>query len=69
VRVAQLFGAAEALRAVLGAPLPPVQRADYDRAAAAARALIGEDSFTQAMTAGRAMTLEQAIDIALDEKI
>jgi predicted ATPase/DNA-binding CsgD family transcriptional regulator len=58
---AQLWGAAEALREVMGAPIPPVYRADYERAVAAARAQLGEKAFAAAWAQGRSMTPEQAL--------
>jgi hypothetical protein len=64
-RSAQLFGAAEALREVLGhRPTPQVQ-ADYDRRLASTRSGLGEAAFGAAWAEGRAMTLEQAIEYAL----
>jgi hypothetical protein len=60
-RAARLFGAAEALREALGAPLPPVERAHYDRSVAATRAALGEEAFAAAWAEGRALSLEQAI--------
>jgi predicted ATPase/DNA-binding XRE family transcriptional regulator len=66
-RAARLFGAAEALRETAGTPLPPVNRADYARDVAAARAHIGEDAFAAAWAAGRALSLERAIADVLDE--
>jgi predicted ATPase/DNA-binding CsgD family transcriptional regulator len=58
---AQLWGAAESLREVMGAPIPPVYRADYERAVAAARAQLGEKAFAAAWAEGRTMTPEQAL--------
>jgi len=58
---AQLWGAAQALREALGAPLPPVERADYERVVAAAREQLEERSFTAAWAQGRRMTPEQAL--------
>jgi hypothetical protein len=66
-RAAQLFGAAEALREAIGAPLPSIDRADYDRSVAAARVVLGEEAFLAAWAAGRAMTMEQAVAYALEE--
>jgi tetratricopeptide (TPR) repeat protein len=60
-RAARLFGAAETLRAALGAPLPPADRPYYDRMVGTARSAIGEDQFSAAWGEGRAMTLEQAV--------
>jgi predicted ATPase len=66
-RAALIFGAAEALREVLGAPLTPSDRAEYDRYVAAARAALDEAAFAAAWAEGRALPLDQAIAIALDE--
>jgi predicted ATPase/DNA-binding SARP family transcriptional activator len=64
-RAAQLAGAADALRQAISSPLPPVERTEYDRTVAGASALLGEEGFASAWTAGRGMTLEQAIAAAL----
>jgi non-specific serine/threonine protein kinase len=64
-RAARLFGAAEALRGVLGAPLPPGDRARYDCCVAVTRAALGEEAFAAAWAAGRALSLNQAVDHAL----
>jgi predicted ATPase/class 3 adenylate cyclase len=64
-RAVRLFGAAEALRQSIGSPLPDADRGDYDRNVNAARAVLGEDAFAAGWAAGRAMTLEQAIESAL----
>jgi predicted ATPase/class 3 adenylate cyclase len=66
-RAARLFGAADALREAIGAPLAPGERADYDRHLAAARAALGEGAFAAAWAEGRALPMEQAIALALDE--
>src|SRR6266849_1667335 len=58
---ARLWGAAEALREVLSTPLTPVERADYERAVAAARTQLGEKAFAAAWAQGRSMTPEQAL--------
>jgi tetratricopeptide (TPR) repeat protein len=65
-RAARLGGAAGALREALGAPLWPEQRAGHDRAVRAMRAALGEDAFTGAWAEGQALTLEQAIALALE---
>jgi predicted ATPase len=65
-RAARVLGAAEALREALGRPLPPVERADYEREVGAVRAALGEKAFAAAWAAGRAMTLEQVITDALE---
>jgi predicted ATPase/class 3 adenylate cyclase/DNA-binding CsgD family transcriptional regulator len=58
---AQLWGAAEALRDALGAPLPPVYHADYDRSVAAVRSSLGVKAFAKAWAEGRIMTPEQVL--------
>jgi len=58
---AQLWGAAEALRDAIGVPIPPVERADYERSLSAARVHLGERAFAAAWAQGRAMTPEQAL--------
>jgi DNA-binding NarL/FixJ family response regulator len=58
---ARLWGAAEAMREATGAPIPPVERADYERALASARAQLGEKTFAAAWEEGRTMTVEQAL--------
>jgi non-specific serine/threonine protein kinase len=68
-RAAQLFGQADALREAIGAPLAPVERPEYERDIAAVRAALSEEEFAAAWAQGRAMTLEQAIECALDKSI
>src|SRR5262249_24099668 len=58
---ARLWGVAEALHQAIGAPLPPVYRAEYDQSVAAARAQLGEKAFTAAWAEGRAMTLDEVL--------
>jgi DNA-binding NarL/FixJ family response regulator len=61
VWAAQLWGAAEALRETIRVPIPLVERADYERAVAAARAQVGERAFAARWNEGRNMTPEQAL--------
>jgi len=58
---ARLWGAAEALREAIGAPMYPVYRASYEQAMALARATLGEEEFAAAWAQGRAMTPEEAL--------
>ena len=68
-RAAGIWGAAEQLRADIGAPLASAAKARYDARVAAARAALGDGAtFNQAWQEGRALTLEQAIDLALDRE-
>jgi len=59
---ARLWGAAQALRTAIGAPLPPVYRPDYERALAIASTHLGEEAFATALAEGGAMALQQALD-------
>jgi tetratricopeptide (TPR) repeat protein len=63
-RAARLCAAAAALREAIGAPLPPTERASYERTVVAARAHLAEVTFATAWEEGRAMALEQAIAAA-----
>jgi ATP/maltotriose-dependent transcriptional regulator MalT len=58
---AQLWGAAEALRETIGAPIPAVSRPSYERAVTAARSQLGEKLFIVAWGQGRTMTLEHVL--------
>ncbi|HEX6739191.1 MAG TPA: LuxR C-terminal-related transcriptional regulator, partial [Vicinamibacteria bacterium] len=64
-RAARLGGAAEGLRAAIGAPAPPAHRAHYAPYLAAARARLGGAAWAAAWAAGRALSPEQAAALAL----
>ncbi len=66
-RAARLWGAAQALREAIGAPLPPNDQEEYEGDVAAARAILGEAEFAAVWEEGRALTLEQAIEYALSQ--
>ncbi len=63
---ARLFGAAEALREHLGAPIPPIEREKLTQAAVSLREAMDEESYTAAWTQGRAMSWEEAVEYALE---
>ena len=65
LHAARIFGAAEALRETLGAPLFPSYRDHYQRGITAARAQLDDQTFVAAWAEGQAMTLEQMIEYAL----
>ncbi len=65
-RSARLFGAAEALFDAMGQVAEPVDRTEYDRNAAMARAQLGDEAFAAAWAKGRTTTVEQAIAHALE---
>ena len=46
---------------LLAVPIPPVERADYERSLSAARVHLGERAFAAAWAQGRSMTPEQAL--------
>jgi non-specific serine/threonine protein kinase len=69
MRAARLWGAAEALRTNIGAPLPPEPRSYYERSMSAARALPGEGAWEAAFAQGMAMSAEEAAEYALSEEV
>jgi predicted ATPase/class 3 adenylate cyclase len=66
-RAARLWGAAEALRTNIGAPLPLDARLLYEPSMAAARAQLGEAAWEAAFAEGMAMSPEEAAEYALGE--
>jgi len=62
----RLLGAAESLRRQLGVPLPAMYHEEYERTVSALRAALGEEAFAVAWAEGQAMTLDQAVEFALD---
>jgi non-specific serine/threonine protein kinase len=69
-RSALLLGAADALLREVGAPVYNFYNPDpslQDRAAAEARAVLGDAPFEEARELGREMTFEQAIEYALND--
>ncbi|TDE10966.1 BTAD domain-containing putative transcriptional regulator [Jiangella asiatica] len=54
-QAARLLGAAAALRASVGRPLPPAERGDVDRIDAAARAVLSDAAFATELAAGGGM--------------
>jgi predicted ATPase/DNA-binding SARP family transcriptional activator len=67
LRAAQLLGAAEALRAANGVALLHADRADHERAVAAALLALTLETFEAAWAKGKGMTLEQAAAYASAE--
>ena len=57
----RLLGGAAMLREGLGTPLPPIERASYDRLLAETRLALGAGGFTAAWTAGQARHLEDLL--------
>lgn len=61
-QAARLFGVADALRADLGFPVAPVDRADHERAVAGVKARLTTGAFAAAWTAARALPLDDVVD-------
>jgi hypothetical protein len=64
---AKFYGAAEALREAIGAPLPANERPEHERKIAAARAGAESGVWETAWEEGRAMALPDAIACALGD--
>jgi predicted ATPase/DNA-binding CsgD family transcriptional regulator len=60
-QAARFWGAAEALRKSIGAPIPPVERAAYEQAVEEARLQAKKEAFASAWGEGRIMSLEQVL--------
>ena len=61
----KLFGAAEALRDKIQAPMTDYERIEYDQAVAQVRSMSTESEFNVLLAEGRSMTMEQAVEFAL----
>jgi predicted ATPase/DNA-binding SARP family transcriptional activator len=60
-KAAALLGLAASIRTRTGAPLPPQERADVDRAADAAMGALGPEAFGAATEKGRTMSVQEAV--------
>lgn len=67
-RAVKLLSAAEALRAASNSPRTPQERIEYEREFASLRAGMDEKTFDLLWAQGGAMSMEQAIDLALGEE-
>lgn len=67
-RAARLYGAAEALRQVIGIDMTPAEKVEYGGQVARLRAGLDEKVFSAAWAEGRLMTMEQAVTYALEGK-
>lgn len=67
-RSARLYAAAEAMREAIHAPLPPVDRVTHGRNTDQVRSELGSDRSDIVWAEGRAMTPEEAIELALDRE-
>jgi predicted ATPase/class 3 adenylate cyclase len=64
-RAARLLAAVDAMRMAIHLPIGDADRPQYDRYVTAAKSATDSDSFAAAWREGAAMTLEQAIELAL----
>lgn len=64
-RAARLWGAAEALRELINASIPPCELPHYHRLLDQACEAVGQEAFSNAWSEGSRFTLEQAIEYAL----
>ncbi|MGH2603351.1 MAG: hypothetical protein ACRDJ9_28705, partial [Dehalococcoidia bacterium] len=65
LRATRLLGAAEALREQIGAPVAPVDLPAHERAVATVQAALSAPGFKAAWAAGRVLSLDQAMEVAL----
>jgi hypothetical protein len=66
-RALRVAGASAALRQRAGYQAPAPERSELEQAVEAARRTLGDAAAAAAWTAGQALTLDQAVDEALDE--
>jgi class 3 adenylate cyclase/tetratricopeptide (TPR) repeat protein len=67
-RALRLVGAASNLRVEIGAPLSPVEQVKLEKSLEPARQALSDPSQAAAFGEGRAMSLEQTIDYAMDSR-
>jgi non-specific serine/threonine protein kinase len=65
----QLVGAADALAEEIGLVLPPIYRGEVEHGLDVARAALGEEAFAEARAAGRALTFQQVLNLALSADV
>ena len=61
-----MLGAAEALRELIGIDMSQVEHVEYEREVADLKANMDEKVFEQLWSSGRSMTMEQAVELALE---
>ena len=64
-RAMRLVGAASALRQAIGAPLPPTEASRLHDRLAPAREQLSAEALQAAEAAGRALSLDEAIELAI----
>jgi DNA-binding CsgD family transcriptional regulator/tetratricopeptide (TPR) repeat protein len=68
-RAGRLFGAADALRQAIGAPVPPTESTDLTQAVTRTRMALGAPRFATAFADGQALTPDDAVQVALTGKV
>jgi len=68
LRAARLLAASDALRATIGIHVDVGDRPDYEHTLGDLRAQLGDAAFEAAWTEGQALSLEQAVALALNEQ-
>jgi len=66
-RAVKLFSAAEALREASNSVRTPEEQKEFKEARASLQSGMDEDEFNQVWEEGRSMTMERAIEFALEE--
>jgi hypothetical protein len=66
-RAAKIFGAAEALRKLIGSSPTPIEMAEYDQEFAALRGKMNATEFEQAWEDGQRLNMEEAIALAMQK--
>ena len=64
-RAIKLFSAAEVLRERINSPMTDYERVEYNQSVPQLRAMLSEAEFNALWAEGRAMMMEQAIELAL----
>jgi len=67
-RAARLFGAAEALRKKIRIDMTTQERQEYDKEISDLKANMDKEEFASLWAEGRSMTMNEAIDLALDKE-
>ena len=65
-RAIQLMGAAEILREVINAPMTSVERVEYDQEVNTLKVQVSREDFNADWIRGRYLTMDKAIDLALE---
>src|SRR5687768_8770849 len=66
-RAAKLFAWADAMRAKIGDPRPPVEQVSIERNLQAIHARLNDSDFTRLSTEGQRLTVEEAMTLTLEE--